>query len=123
MMQTPKYIIRLAHEVNTSTWLSDAAVVEQLLELRAALLDNRYYTRVESVAASGMSRTIAIATIQNNSLLHVTYTDILKLAGCDKTGRMTGCGMDMLFAAQYNLFVSLCPNHKYQTAMTRYRAL
>jgi len=48
---------------------------------------------------------------------------IYKLAGCDKNRRISGCGMDMLFAAQYNLFRALCPGKRYQDSMARYNSL
>ena len=91
-----------------------------LNNLKSALLDGRYYTRVESVASSGMSRTIKIGYIKNNRFYNVCDDQILRLAGCDKNGRISGCGMDMLFAAQYNLFQALCPRHRYQDAMKQY---
>lgn len=122
-MKTPKYIKKLAADINTSTWLSNEAVEEQLIDLKKGLLRGKYYTRVDSVDRSGMSRTISIATLNNGSINHVTNTDILALASISKSGRISGCGMDMLFAAQYSLFQYLCPNHRYQDAMTRYNDL
>jgi len=122
-MKTSKHIQTLAAKINTSNWLSDEGLAESLQAIKTALLKGKYYTRVESVAPSGMSRIISIATISNNNLYHVTNNDILKLAGCDKNGRISGCGMDMLFAAQHNLFSELCPNHRYQDSMTRYNDL
>jgi len=93
-----------------------------LNHLKTALLNGDYYTRVDKVSASGMSRTISIGFIRKNKLRKVDDF-IMKLAGCDKNGRIGGCGMDMLFAAQYNLFLKLCPNHRYQSAMKSYNYL
>lgn len=95
---------------------------EEMVEIKKALLNGKFYIGVESVSASGMSRTIKIAYIKNNKLHGVTET-IYKLAGCDKNRRITGCGMDMLFAAQYNLFCELCPDHDYTKTMKRYNSL
>lgn len=99
---------------------------EQLTHIKNALTGGRYYTRVETVSKSGMSRTIAIAYTHRNRLIHICDKLILDLAGVDKNGRIGGCGMDMLFAAQYNLFHSLHGSHKqahYQKRMARYNSL
>lgn len=96
--------------------------LKELKAVRKALLSGRYYTGVESVASSGMSRIIKIAYIADNKL-HGVGDDIYKLAGCDKNHRISGCGMDMLFAAQYNLFRALCPEMRYQNKMQRYNSL
>jgi hypothetical protein len=96
--------------------------LKELKAVRKALLSGRYYTDVESVSSSGMSRIIKIAYIADNKL-HGVGDDIYKLAGCDKNHRISGCGMDMLFHAQYNLFQALCPDKRYQDAMRRYNNL
>ena len=99
---------------------------EQLTHIKNALTGGRYYTRVETVSKSGMSRTIAIAYTYRNRLIHICDKLILELAGVDKNGRIGGCGMDMLFAAQYNLFISLHGNRNrahYQKRMARYNSL
>lgn len=51
--------------------------------LKEALLKGNYYTRVDSVSSSGMSRIISIAFIRKNKLQKVDDF-IMKLAGCDK---------------------------------------
>ena len=94
----------------------------ELLAVREALLTGTYYTCVDSVAKSGMSRTIRIKYIKDNVLHNVTDA-VYRLAGCDKNRRISGCGMDMLFHAQYNLFVQLCPDLRYQSDMQRYNSL
>lgn len=96
--------------------------LKELKAVRKALLNGRYYTGVESVSSSGMSRVIKIGYIDNNQL-HFVTDDIYSLAGCDKNHRISGCGMDMLFHAQYNLFQALCPNMRYQDKMKRYNSL
>ena len=99
---------------------------EQLTHIKNALTGGKYYTRVETVSKSGMSRTIAIAYTYRNRLIHICDKLILDLAGVDKNGRIGGCGMDMLFAAQCNLFISLHGSYKrahYQKRMARYNSL
>ena len=93
-----------------------------LIDVRQALLKGRFYMGVESVSASGMSRVIKIAYIKNNELCGVS-DDVYKLAGCDKNQRIRGCGMDMLFSAQYNLFQTLCADKRYQSDMPQYKSL
>lgn len=107
-------------EDNFDSWVEDN--LKELLAVREALLQGRYYTRVDSVSKSGMSRTIVIKYIKDNKL-HGVSDFIYKLAGCDKNHRIGGCGMDMLFQAKYNLFVTLCPNHKYKKPMPSYNNL
>ena len=130
-MKATKVIIKLATEqferdLKKYSWMKPEdkdlwirGNVKELNNIKEAILTGRYYTRVVKVSASGMSRTIEIGYIKNNKLQKVS-DDVLQLAGCDKNGRISGCGMDMLFAAQYNLFVKLCPNLRYQDRMTRY---
>lgn len=96
--------------------------LKELVAVKSALLSGHYYTGVVSVAKSGMSRVIKIAYIADNKL-HGVSDSIYKLAGCDKNHRISGCGMDMLFHAQYNLFQALCPEYKYQEMMARYNSL
>lgn len=96
--------------------------LKELIAVKQALLNGNYYTFVESVAKSGMSRVIKIGYIADNKWQGVS-DEIYKLAGCDKNRRISGCGMDMLFAAQYNLFRALCPEYTYQKDMPRYNSI
>lgn len=107
-------------EENFDKWVKSEA--KELLEVREALLKGRFYIGVVSSSKSNMSRIIKIGYIKNNKLQGVSDS-IYELAGCDKNHRISGCGMDMLFAAQYNLFLNLCPRHKYQKSMPRYNQL
>ncbi len=94
-----------------------------LTRVKKSLLNGRYYTGVTSVSRSGMSRTIEIKYIYKNELRSVPDF-IYKIAGCDKNKRINGCGMDMLFSAQYNLFQTLTSKRmRYQDKMTRYNSL
>ena len=100
--------------------------VEELTRIKNALLRGRFYCGVDSVSKSGMSRKIRLAYIYKNKLRKITDPYILKLAGCDKNGRISGCGMDMLFKAQYNLFQNLHRSYKeahYQKRMPSYNNL
>ena len=133
-MKTNKQITRIAEqwtsedfkrmdflkETDRNYWLADN--LKSLLRLKKAILNGRLYLGVTSVSKSGMSRTIKIAFIENNKLVGVSDF-IYQLAGCDKNRRISGCGMDMLFAAQYNLFQCLCPKMEYQSKMPRYNEL
>lgn len=133
-MKTTKHIIKLATEIAKNDikqssyytekdlkWLIETNV-KDLTEVKEALLKGRYYTCVTSVSSSGMSRTIKIKYIKNNKL-HRVSNDIYKIAGCDKNQRIQGCGMDMLFHAQYNIFRTLCPNMDYSKKMKQYNNL
>lgn len=107
-------------EEGDQQWISSN--LEELQNVKNAILKGRLYLGVDSVSSSGMSRTIVIKYIKNNHL-HAVSDLIYQLAGCDKNRRIRGCGMDMLFAAQYNLFVTLCPRLRYQDRMPRYNQL
>lgn len=133
-MNTTKHIIKLAEKLANESikneswykqedfeWLKETNI-KHLNELKEALLKGRYYTSVDSVSSSGMSRTIKIKYIKNNQLNGVTE-EIYSLAGCNKNRSIKGCGMDMLFHAQYNLFQALCPNLDYSKKMKRYNNL
>lgn len=116
-----RYLEKLSKDLECrarSEWL-----YRELTQIKNAMLNGRFYIRVESVSRTGMSRVVSMAYIHQNKLIHIHQKAILGLAGCDKNGRIGGCGMDMLFAAQYNLFASLCPNHRYQDSMRRYNEL
>jgi hypothetical protein len=75
--------------------------------------NHRVYTKIESAARSGMSRTISLyistgpGEIQNITLL------CARILGYNptKTGtiRISGCGMDMGFALVYELSSTLYP--------------
>jgi len=121
-MNTTKRIQALAAELAKDYQYNSIEFIEgELNDLKNALLKGNYYTNVESVSRSGMSRVIAIGWIKNNRF--VSASDfVYKLAGCDVNGRIGGCGMDMLFAAQYNLFQYVCDQKRtpYQSHMKRY---
>tara|TARA_R100000657_G_C4617797_1_gene68911 strand:+ start:165 stop:572 length:408 start_codon:yes stop_codon:yes gene_type:complete len=99
---------------------------EELTRIKNALLNGRFYCGVDSVSRSGMSRKIKLAYIYKNRLRKITDPFILDLAGCDKNGKIYGCGMDMLFHSQYTLFQNLHRSYKeahYQKRMPSYNNL
>ena len=84
----------------------------ELTRIKKALLDGRFYAGVKSVSKSGMSRTITLAYVYKNKLHTIRDKNILALAGVSENGRIGGCGMDMLFHAQYTLFNNLHRSYK-----------
>lgn len=83
-------------------------------DLRAMLKPGEtVYTIVRHVSASGMMRVIDLYVFRDNEPRRITW------AACEATGatynrkhdgmRMDGCGMDMCFAAVYNLGQALWP--------------
>lgn len=126
--KTKKYkaptIRELAHTIAGKHEYTSAKFVEkELRNLRSALLNNRYYTRVDTVSKSGMSRIVVAAYLKDNKMHRVLPCILTFLGGADKNGRVHGCGMDMLFSTQYNLFMGVCPRLKYQDKMTRYNLI
>lgn len=122
-MKANKHIKTLAAQiVKADQYASQDYTEQKLNDFREALLKGRFYVGVESVARSGMSRTLKLAIIKNNQLIHAP-SYIYKMAGCNKNGVISGCGMDMCFAAQYHLFAALCPGLKYQDKMPHYHGL
>lgn len=98
----------------------------ELTRIKKALLNGKFYAGVVSVSRSGMSRKIKLAYLYKNKLIKITDLEILKLAGVNSKGSISGCGMDMLFHAQYTLFHNLHDSYKrahYQRRMKRYREL
>src|SRR5699024_10002724 len=108
-MKPTKHLKAIAEDMTNDdmkrfSWMTEeqrhhyyAKNLSQLTDLRQALLDGRQYFRVNRVSQSGMSRVIEIAYIKDNELYKVQEPSLLKLAGCSKDGRISGCGMDMLF--------------------------
>ena len=102
---------------------SVASLQDHLTYVRNALLKGRFYIGVRSVAKSGSSRVLAMAFVDKNGVIQEVWPAVYSLAGCDKKNRIRGSGMNMLFAAQYNLFQTLCPNLRYQEKLPRYKYL
>lgn len=122
-MKANKHIKTLAAQiVKADPYASQDYTEQKLNDFKQALIKGRFYVGVESVARSGMSRTLKLAIIKNNQLIQAPDY-IYKMAGCDRNGKISGCGMDMCFAAQYKLFRALCPDMRYQDKMARYHSL
>jgi len=103
---------------------SVASLQDHLIYVRNAILKGRFYIGVRSVAKSGMSRELAMAYVDKKyGVLQEVWPAVYSLAGCDKNKRIKGCGMDMCFAAQYELFQILCPKMRYQDKMPSYNHL
>lgn len=137
-MRTTKHIQKLAEVIakkdieNSNYWTDENLEqlkgwnIETLQSIKNALIKGTFYAGVKSVSKSGMSRKIELAYIKNNKLIKISDPEVLKLAGVSKDGRISGCGMDMLFHAQYSLFHNLHSNYKkahYQKRMARYNTL
>ena len=137
-MKTTKHIKKIAFamakkDIKKSNFWTDKDInkltewnAETLTKIKNALLNGRFYAGVKNVSSSGMSRIITLAYIYKNKLHTIRDEQILSLAGCDKNGRISGCGMDMLFHAQYTLFHNLHKTYKqahYQKRMKRYNNL
>ena len=117
-----KHIYELAKSLYESR--GDIRSVASLQDhLTYALLKGRFYIGVRSVSKSGMSRELAMAYVDKYGVLQEVWPAVYSLAGCDKNKRIKGCGMDMCFAAQYDLFHILCPKMRYQDKMPRYNHL
>jgi len=134
-MKTTKRIQNLSlamakEDIKNSTFWTDKDLdqltkwnVETLTKIKNALLNGRFYASVQSVSRSGMSRKIKLGYIYKNRMHIIRDKQILSLAGCNAKGSISGCGMDMLFQAQYNLFINLHNNYKeahYQKRMKQY---
>jgi hypothetical protein len=128
-MKTTKHIKKLAQEITKNEELqyiehSKEYILKELTKIKNALLKGRFYAGVVSVSRSGMSRKIKLAYIYKNKLITIRDPKLLKLAGVSPKGNISGCGMDMLFHAQYTLFHNLHTNYKkanYQNRLKPYK--
>ena len=127
-MKTTKHIQNLATELTKKEEprykeLSNIYFREELTRIKNAMLSGKFYAGVISVSRSGMSRKIKLAYIYKNRLINISNPNILKLAGVSPNGSISGCGMDMLFHAQYTLFINLHGSDKkarYSERMKQY---
>ncbi len=94
-----------------------------LIDLKKALLEDRYYTRRDSVSSSGLSSIIKIAYVKDNRVFYIHQKFLLQLACCNENGKISSYGADELYFAQYKLFQKLCPNHDYRISMKQYNTL
>tara|TARA_S200002703_G_C3607491_1_gene186563 strand:- start:71 stop:451 length:381 start_codon:yes stop_codon:yes gene_type:complete len=124
-MNTTKHIKNLSKELtkNKEPQYREYLLWE-LTRIKNALLNGRFYAGVVSVSRSGMSRKIRLAYVYENRFITITDPQILKLAGVNRNGSISGCGMDMLFHAQYTLFHNLHRSYKranYQNRLKPYK--
>jgi len=120
-MKKDIHIYNLAKSMSETDYIG--YYYSELLRIKNALLKGNFYAGVQSVSKSGTSRIIKLGYTYKNKLISIRDPKILALACCDKNGKISGCGMDMLFHAQYTLFHNLHANYKrarYQTRMKNY---
>ena len=128
-MKTTKHIYKIAEEFTKDEQIkyrehSKEYILRELTRIKNALLNGRFYAGVISVSSSGLSRKIKLAYIYKNELITIRDPKILKLAGVSPKGNISGCGMDMLFHAQYTLFQNLHTSYKganYQNRLKPYK--
>ena len=116
-MKTTKHIYKIAEEFTKDEQIkyrehSKDYVLRELTRIKNALLNGRFYAGVISVSSSGLSRKVKLGYIYKNELITIRDPKILKLAGVSPKGNISGCGMDMLFHAQYTLFQNLHTSYK-----------
>lgn len=124
-MNTTKHIKNLSKELTKNKEPQYREyLLRELTKIKNALLNGRFYAGVVYVSRSGMSRKIRLAYVYENRFITITDPQILKLAGVNKNGIIPGCGMDMLFHAQYTLFHNLHRSYKranYQNRLKPYK--
>tara|TARA_R100000734_G_C3263012_1_gene61140 strand:+ start:88 stop:465 length:378 start_codon:yes stop_codon:yes gene_type:complete len=122
-MNSTKHIYKIAQKICLENYRDFDYTLKELNRIKNALLNGRFYAGVVSVSRSGMSRKIKLAYVYKNELRTIRDPKLLKLAGVSPNGSITGCGMDMLFHAQYTLFHNLHRNYKranYQNRLKPY---
>ena len=123
-MNTTKHIYKIAQKICSENYRDFDYTLKELTRIKNALLKGKFYAGVVSVSRSGMSRKIKMAYIYKNELITIRDPKLLKLAGVNSKGSISGCGMDMLFHAQYTLFHNLHTNYKranYQNRLKPYK--
>jgi hypothetical protein len=102
-----------------------AEAMRLLPAVKKALKANKIYATVHTVSKSGMSRTISLYMVNKGEIVCLDWA-FGKIFGDsitkDHEVRINGCGMDMLFEANYRLFLACCPGAEYQ-AYCRYKRL
>jgi len=138
-MKTTKHIKKLANKIAKPFYYDNDVfetkekqrqqrvnyITNELTRIKNALLNGNFYCKVNSVSRSGMSRDVTLAYIYKGKLRTIRDLEILELATI-KNNKIGGCGMDMLFHAQYSLFNSLFRTYKeahYQKRMKRYNLI
>ncbi len=103
--------------------------LELLPSVRKALAGSgQIYCSIDTVARSGMSRTIKVLIIHRGEVINLNRTPFAKIYGdsCKNgTVRINGCGMDMLFEATYRLYRFLFNQKRkpYQQNLNQYQTI
>ena len=100
-------------------------VLRVLPSVKRALKHNDVWASVDHVARNGMSREISLYIIRKNKIYCLNYAFGKIFGDRMREGNrvfISGCGMDMLFEANYRLFMALFPQTAYQP-YCRYKSL
>ena len=86
--------------------------------------NGKIYAQVNTVAKSGMSRTVSLFIIHKGEIINLNSTVFAHVYGDTVTRdyvRIGGCGMDMLFECTYRLYHFLFSRKRpYQKHLNRY---
>lgn len=102
-------------KINNEAWYNEEAFKSDAITYIEAVKSGRMIYDVTSVARSGMSRRILIRSVEHSKHSEEyyirTYRTFLKVLGYrlndDNTITVSGCGMNMLFATNYNIISQL----------------
>ena len=104
---TKEMIKRLENE----TYYTQEYFIQDCKEYIKAIKEGRMLYLVDTVSNSGMSRTLIIKSCEKNKrtkdFYYRNYTFLFKILGYslskDYNIKVSGCGMNMLFATNYNI--------------------
>ena len=103
----------ITKRINKKKYYGIDALIADINTYIAAVKSGRIRYSVISVSKSGMSRTIEIISCEKGQYGHYyrQYQCMLGVLGETVVGgtiRVRGCGMDMVFATNYNLMHTFC---------------
>ena len=110
MIKIPKEITK---RLDLEPYYDEESFINDCKSYIKAVQSGRISYKVMSVARSGMSRTISISSFEGKMSqgYYRTYTSMLEALGYklndNGDAKITGCGMNMLFATNYNIIHSL----------------
>ena len=110
MIKIPKEITK---RLDLEPYYDEESFINDCKSYIKAVQSGRINYKVMSVARSGMSRTISISSFEGKMSqgYYRTYTSMLEALGYNLNdngdAKITGCGMNMLFATNYNIIHSL----------------
>lgn len=108
----PKEVI---NRLNKDEYYNKEALIQDIKDYITAVNDNRIQYLVMNVSSSGMSRNILIQSFEvskkeTSKGYYRQYTRMFEMLGYkldkDYNIKVSGCGMNMLFATNYNLINS-----------------